>query len=173
METFLLKHFIRCMSHICVRSSFCIVFIPQEVMLHIHCSTATNLEKAPLILKKSNEMVRQARVNKLEACIRQRVVQSLCSREQERASWMKRGMSLILLTCRIDIYSPFRPLSLSQIPIRSVALAVILALHASNRSVVKITSHCQNSGQGKKVTCFFRSIPIHTWFSFFHYNSEL
>ncbi len=42
----------------------------------------------------------------LEACIRQRAVQSL------RTSWMKRGMSLILLTCRIDIYSPFCPLSL-------------------------------------------------------------
>ncbi len=37
-----------------------------------------------------------------------------------------------LLTCRIDIYSPFRPLSHSQIPIRLVALAAILALHASN-----------------------------------------
>ncbi len=50
----------------------------------------------------------------LEACICQRAVQSLRSGEKkERASWTKRGMFLILLTCRIDIYSPFRPLSLS------------------------------------------------------------
>ncbi len=31
-----------------------------------------------------------------------------------------------------NIYSPFRPLSLSWIPVRSVALAVILVLHALN-----------------------------------------
>ncbi len=43
----------------------------------------------------------------LEACIRQRAVQSLHSGEKrERASWMKRGMSLILLICRIDILFP-------------------------------------------------------------------
>ncbi len=37
-----------------------------------------------------------------------------CSGEKrERANWMKREMSSILLTCRIDIYSPFCPLSLS------------------------------------------------------------
>ncbi len=54
----------------------------------------------------------------MEACIRQRVVQSLRSGEKrERVSWTKRGMSLILLT---------------SIPIRSVTLVAILALHASN-----------------------------------------
>ncbi len=37
-----------------------------------------------------------------EARIRQRVLQSLCSRERrKRASWTKRGMSLILLICAI------------------------------------------------------------------------
>ncbi len=52
--------------------------------------------------------------NRLKAFICQRAVQSLRSGEnRERACWMKRGMSLILLTCRIDIYSPFCPLSLS------------------------------------------------------------
>ncbi len=63
-------------------------------------------------------------------------VQSLHSREKRgRASWMKRDVFNTLnqlLTCRIDIYSPLCPLSLSWIPIRSVALAAILALHASN-----------------------------------------
>ncbi len=44
-----------------------------------------------------------------------------------------------LLTCRIDIYSPFRPLSLSWIPIRSVALVAILALHASNWNASVLT----------------------------------
>ncbi len=42
---------------------------------------------------------------KLEACIRQRAVQSLRSGEKrERASWIKRGMSLIRLTRTIDIW---------------------------------------------------------------------
>ncbi len=69
----------------------------------------------------------------LEARIRQRVVQSLHSGEKrERASWTKSGISLILLTCRIDIYSPFCPLSFSQIPIKSVAPKVLLALLSSN-----------------------------------------
>ncbi len=50
----------------------------------------------------------------LEACIHQRVVQSLLRSGEKRESQLtKRGMFLILLTCTIDIYSPFRPLSLS------------------------------------------------------------
>ncbi len=64
----------------------------------------------------SKERMKRKREKKkiLEACIYQRAVQSLLSREKrERASWTKRGMSLILLKCTIDIYSPFLPLSLS------------------------------------------------------------
>ncbi len=73
-----------------------------------------------------------------EACMCQRMLQLLCSEEKkERASWTKRGMSSILLTCRIIFFIPiFCPLSLSWIPIRSMALAVKLALHASNRDKV-------------------------------------
>ncbi len=60
-------------------------------------------------------------------------VQSLRSGEKrERASWMRRGMSLILLTCTIILIPLFVHYH-SWIPIRSVALTAILALHASNK----------------------------------------
>ncbi len=85
-------------------------------------------------------------------CICQRVAQSRYNRYipgrkgREPAGWKGNVFNTFnqLLTCRIDIYSPFRPLSLSSIPIRSVALAATLALHTSNskRYYIKVCRNC-------------------------------
>ncbi len=65
------------------------------------------------------------------------------------------GMSLIL-NMYDNIYSPFCPSSLSWIPIRPVALEVILELHASNRTVVEIIQVCLSIRDGGKI--YFLSI---------------
>ncbi len=73
----------------------------------------------------------------VEVCIHQKALQSLCSGEKkERARWTKRGMSLILLTCTVifgNIYSPFYPLSLSWIPIKSSRSDTSAARFEENR----------------------------------------
>ncbi len=72
------------------------------------------------------------RMSEFKTCI-VRVRYSRCVPSKKgRASWTKRGNVFNTYNMHDNIYSPFHPLSLSWIPIRSVALGAILALHASN-----------------------------------------
>ncbi len=58
----------------------------------------------------------------------------------------------------IDIYSPFRPLSLSYIPVRLEDLAAILPLHASN--MVERPNHEWRNFENSSFAIFFHSFTL-------------